>query len=349
MCQGFPAPRCSRHAWNMYTDAEAAVNNASTFEEKEVALRRLKKAEQAFFMTPAGFTWLEEEIKKTKNVLKKDALYAELFNGKKRRRDSIQWGKQIARQNKKRLDRVKEMKQLSIPLWSIAGQLNVEFLENKGFTVEHKIDTKNKVFILTTDGEKLLSLSNKHYVDLGVIGFTGDSFDDTHPLYSIVKTFNKRGSNVPVMFDELTNSQKKDLVETVVNKFVSEGFSKVIFCNPSLAYSEIVNVEDLEEFYDFTFLTPKTVKTGTDPIPDKDIPEFMGEAVKKYDIVGKPVKVEGKTIIELEKELDNPYDVYVGTKFIISHIKDGFYVVRKLGKVNKYNVRVLLTVKDSRF
>jgi hypothetical protein len=349
MCQGFPAPRCSRHAWNMYTDAEAAVNNAATFEEKEVAFRKLKKAEKAFFMTPAGFIWLEEKIKETKNVLKKDALYAELFNGKKRRRDSIQLGKQIARQNKLRLDRVKEMKQLSIPLWSIAGQLNVEFLEEKGFTVEHKIDTKNKIFMLNVDGEKLLSLSNKHYVDLGVIGFKDNSFDDNHPLYDIVKTFNKRGSNVPVDFDELTGKQKETLIKTVIEKFMNEGFSKVIFCNPSLAYSEVIHLEDVEKFYDFTFLTPKTSKTGTDPIPDKDVSEFMREALKKYNIVGKPVKVEGKTMIELEHELDNPYDVYVGDKFIISHVKDGFYVVRKLGKVNKHFIRVLLTVKDSRF
>lgn len=350
MCQGFPAPRCSRHAWNLYTAAVAELDNADSQAATELAERKVRKAAQAFYMTPAGFAHLEEAIKNEKDVLKQDALYAELFAGKKRRRDSIFASRRIARENKQRLENVKNMRLLSIPVWSIAGQLNVEFLEAQGFTVEKTVDTVNKCFVLNvTDAngksEKVLSLSNKHYLELGQIGKTFDKFDSIHPLASIADAFNSRGSNSPVDFDELTPSQKKSLTETVVSNLKNAGFSKVIFCNPSLGYSEIVNVEDVVKFYTLTYLTPKAGKTGTDNIPAKYVDEFVSQL--QHSMVGTPQKVDTKTVVELEEQVLNPDELYVGSKFFLSHLKDNFYMVKKLGKVNKYNVRVMLNLVDS--
>lgn len=347
MCQGFPAPRCSRHAWNALTDAQAGLENAKTFAEIEIAERKVRKAEKAYFMTPAGFQYLEEKIKKEKNTLVKDKLYNQLFEGRKARRDNIILARRIARENRTRLEHVKNMRLLSIPLWSIAGQLNVEFLENKGLTVDKVVDVKNQCFVLNvTDSkgktEKVLSIPSKYYVNLGFIGKSGESFDKEHTLGSILNGFISRGSNVPISFDELGVKSQETVLIYIVQAVKNEGFSKIIFCNPSVAYSEIINVDDLGEFFNITLLTPKNKKTGSDNIPARDMPEF----VSKFNgsIVGEPVKVGEKTVIELEEQILNPDELYVGGKFYLSHLKDNFYMVKKLGKVNKHIIRAVISL-----
>lgn len=347
MCNGYPAPRCSRHALNLLNDAKTDLAEASTLAETELAERKLRNAEKVYYMTPAGFKFLEEKLKTETNNLLKDKYYAQLFEGKKARKEAILKARQIARENKTRLEKTKEMRMLSIPRWSIAGQLNIEYLQSRGIELEKTIDAKNKVFTLTygteDDHHKVLSIPSKHYMSLGNIILENNKFDNNHVLGTIMNSFSSRGMNTPIDFDELTSNQKRIIWDFITQQLKDEGYDEVIVCNPSVAYSEILEVENLRNVFNLTLYTPQANKTGSDNLPKKEIDDFVN--LYKDNIEALPSIVGNKIIVETKEFINNPSDLYVGNKYFLSHLKDNFYSVKKLGKISSYSVRCLLSLQ----
>lgn len=348
MCNGYPAPRCSRHALNLLNDAKTELEQASTLEETENAERKVRNAEKVYYMTPAGFKFLEEKLKTETNNLLRDKYYAQLFEGKKARKEAIVKARQIARENRKRLEKTKEMRMLSIPVWSIAGQLNLEYLESQNVSnLQKNIDTKNKTFTITYGEEdnmhKVLSIPSKHFFSLGNIVFDNNKFDIKNPLGNIVNSFISRGYNMPIDFEELTYNQKNLVWDYVIQQLKNEGYTELIVCNPSVAYSEIMELDNIKNKFNITLYTPQQRKSGSDDIPQKELSDFL--ELFEGRLAAKPVTTGRKTIVETKEYIENPLELYVGDKYFLSHLKDNFYVVKKLGKINSYLMRCLITLR----
>lgn len=345
MCNGFPAPRCSHHALNLLQDAQTELDEATTLEAREVAEHKVRHAEKQYYMTPAGFRFLEERIKVEQNNLIRDRLYAQLYEGKKDRKDAIRAAKRIARENKTRLEHTKEMRMLSIPTWSIAGQLNLEYLQDKGLVFEHTVDVSKKAFFIRYGEESqektMLSIANKHYLSLGDISNFDGSFREPTALASIMNAFADRGSNAIIEFEELTYKQKETVWTYIYNMLEAQGIDEVIVCNPSVGQSRVLEASELENFFSLTLYTPEAKKSGSDNLPAKEVAEFI-KVFGKDRMRSEPAKVGNKIIVETYMEIENPNDLYVGDKYYLSHLKENFYVIKRLGKISNYKLRCLL-------
>mgnify|MGYP000193861089 CR=1 FL=1 len=345
MCNGFPAPRCSHHALNLLQDAQAELDEAVSLEATELAEIKVRNAEKVYYMTPAGFRYLEERIKTETNNLIRDRLYAQLYEGKKDRKDAILAAKRIARENKIRLEHTKEMRELSIPSWSIAGQLNMEYLQSKGLTFDHSVDVTKKAFFINygAEGEErtMLSISNKHYLALGDISKTGNTYNEPHDLAPIMNAFADRGSNAVIEFEELTYKQKNIVWEYITNMLEAQGVGELIVCNPSVGQTRVIELAQLKDNFTLTLYTPEAKKSGSDNLPAKELPDFV-KAFGKDRMRAEPTKVGNKFIVETFMEIENPDDLYVGENYYLSHLKENFYVVKRLGKVSNYKLRCML-------
>ncbi len=344
MCNGYPAPRCSRHALNLLNDARNELEKSSNWATEEKAQRKLKKAEKTFYMTPAGFKFLEEEIKNATNPLVKDELFAKLLEGKQDRKDALINANRVKRENKTKLLKAKEMRNAGLSSWVIAGQLNVESLEDKGLEPIVSINTKDKHFDIAVDDKKLLAIKNKYSLPLGDIPFDSNQFSSSHVLGNIMNAYSSRGYNSEISSEELTFSQKQTVLHFVKNEIIEKGYSEIIVSDPRIGYSQSISVNELEEHFDIILFTPNIIKTGTDNLPLKELTTFLatfGEA----KLAAPAIRVENKTIIETIAPLESA-ELYVGLKYFLTHLKDNFYVVKKLGNISSYTLRCVLAFNN---
>jgi len=346
MCNGYPAPRCSRHALNLLNDAKNELERSVNWGTKEKAERKLRKAEKVYYMTPAGFKFLEEEIKNASNPLVKDELFAKLMEGKKDRKEALLNASRVKRENKNQLIKAKEMRSTGLPNWVIASQLNAEFLESQDIVFEQTIDTKNKSFNFITDDneEKILSISNKYSLPLGEIETEGSKFVVTHSLGSIMNSYLSRGYNSPIDSDELTFNQKNTIWDFIKEYLKSKEFTALLVSDPRVGYSKPVDFNDLEEHFDLTLYTPNIIKTGTDNLPLKDLDDFL-DSFGNVELVSAPTKVGEKIIIETTNAIEGD-NLYVGGKYYLTHLKDNFYAIKKLGSISAYTLRCVLTLNS---
>lgn len=336
MCHGYPAPRCSRHALNLLEDARAELEGSVSWADKEQAERKLRKAEEAFYMTPAGFASLEERIETEPNPLVKDELFAKLVEGKNRRKEALRNAAHVKRVNKEQLTKAKEMRSTGLSSWVIASQLNIEFLEASGKEVSKEIDVKNKHFVLDVDGIKVLSISNKYSLDLG-------EYEPGHSLEPVLDVFKNRGYNAPINSEELTFQQKNIVWDYVLSVLKDKGIQELLVCDPRIGYSVSVPVDEAKNKFNLIVYTPNPMRTGTDNLPAKSVDDFVNSF--NHSLVGLPERVDKQIIIETEETLDAE-SLYVGEKYYLTHLRDNFYSVKKLGNITGYTIRCVLVFSN---
>lgn len=356
MCNGYPSLRCSRHAKNLLTAAEQKLNDAVTWEDKEEANRVHERALKVFYTTPAGFKELEDKIASTTDELKKDKLYSLLLDGQRIRREAKMESLRIKRVNKEKIDRASLMRKTGLPWWVVACQFNVEFIEKEHNTKlvnnvgvndnetnvdTYSIDLKTQSFFITVHDEdgvetKYLSISNHHSQ---IIYDETKTFTSTKNILALTDYYKSRGENKPIEFSELLSKQKTTVLGAVKESFKRLEIDKIIVSDPKIGFSRIVELDDLQKYFDFTLYTPLSLHNGTDPLTDNYFEKF--NAVYNNSLfVSEPQKVDKRYLVEAVDVLSKEQRNFDG--FTLVPLKDNVYEIKKSGHVRGRTVRCVL-------
>lgn len=355
MCSGYPVIRCSGFAKIMLKRAEVKQEEAETFEEKELAGKLIRKAEDLLYTTPAGFTELEEKIAALPEGLEKDALWNRLIRGKQERRKTIVENNRLQRINASVIEKGAELSASNMPRWVVASQLALDEIErNKNCSISsegenfYTINKKNKNCVVALhDGEKVLVAANKYSFPVVVFNEDDEIWEKsvTGKVISLVEEFAGRGVGEVIEEYELTSEQKEFVWEAVVQKFTENGLSSIMLCEPKngVILGSTLDTGTLSNTFELVLHSPTFVRNGTDPLNNKSVKRFM-ELFDPNFLVSSVENINGKYIIETKNSLTEGL-MNVENEFILKHLQENFYEVKKLGRVRETRINVTLKVK----